>query len=213
MFPLAERVFHDDVASVVNISQPTCRVPSLDEEPAFCKYPDLILKYIVPASRESNFFVIRNNYTPRSIDGTLRDFSKRLDSFLARTSAAGMKVIYIAPAPKYYGVGADSFCSRQWYRPEWALSDDCRNGFPEDRGEELGRRRDVFDYLVDLSRKRNDFFVYDPFNPLCGNARGDCTPMRNGRLIYRDNSHITEEGSELLAPSFEAFLSEQVLRR
>jgi hypothetical protein len=150
--------------------------------------------------------VIRNNYSPRFVDGGLNDFSKRLEELLARTSAARLKVIYFAPAPKYYSVGPNSLCSRQWYRPDWAMGADCRNGFLEDRGEELARRRDVTEYLLGLSRKRSDFFIFDPFAFLCGTSEGDCTPVRGGRLIYRDDSHLTGHGSELLAAPFEAFL-------
>ena len=163
---------------------------------------------ILRAFRDSagtNVLVIRNNYAPRFVNGSLGDFSARLERLLQQTSAAGFKVIYVAPSTKYYSVGPDSLCSRQWYRPDWAMGEDCHSGFFEDRGEQLARRRDVTDYLIDLSRKRNDFFVFDPFDVLCGSSEGSCTPLRNGRLIYRDESHLTGEGSELLIDAFEAF--------
>src|SRR5262249_17061485 len=124
-------------------------------------------------------------------------------------SAAAFKVIYVVPSPKYYSVGATSLCSRQWYRPDWAMGEHCHSGLLEDRGEQLARRRDVTNYLIDLSRKRNDFFVFDPFDVLCGSSAGRCTPLRNGRLIYRDDSHLTVEGSELLVDAFEAWLRSQ----
>lgn len=92
------------------------------------------------------------------------------------------------------------------------MAANCRSGFIEDRGEELARRRDVTEYLYDLSQKRTDFFVFDPFPVLCGASAGDCTPVRDGHLIYRDESHLTGKGSELLAAPFEAFLrSHQLL--
>jgi peptidoglycan/LPS O-acetylase OafA/YrhL len=206
LFPMADQIYKDGVASVLNVSQPGCPFPPLEKDGHVCNYPDLIMK-VVPSDRTgSNILVIRINYSPRLIDGGLYDFSRRLESLLERTSAAGLKVIYFAPAPKYYSVGPYSLCSRQWYRPDWAMGADCRNGFLEDRGEELARRRDVTEYLLGLNRKGSDFFVFDPFVVLCGTSEGDCTPVRDGRLIYRDDSHLTAQGSELLAAPFEAFL-------
>jgi hypothetical protein len=191
---------------VLNVFETGCRVPRLENEDNVCQYPEWIMKMLASEGGGTNILVIRNNYSPRWADGQLSDFSKRMDALLAQTSAAGMKVIYIAPAPKYYKVGPESLCSSQWYRPGWSMDEDCRNGFIEDRGEELARRRDVTEYLLGLSRRRSDLFVFDPFEVLCGASQDYCTPLRNGRLIYRDDSHLTEEGSELLVAPFEAFL-------
>ena len=47
---------------------------------------------------------------------------------------------------------------------------------------------------------------FDPFAVLCGVLEGNCTPVRDGRLIYRDEVHLTGQGSELLTAPFEAFL-------
>ncbi|WP_370873718.1 SGNH hydrolase domain-containing protein [Caulobacter ginsengisoli] len=108
-----------------------------------------------------------------------------------------------------------------WTRASWlspsehflrrAISAQCKAGFTEDRGEQLARRRDFVAYLNALRARRQGFFLYDPFDPLCGSVGKVCTPVRNGRLIYRDSSHLTEEGSELLAPSFVAFLRDNGL--
>jgi hypothetical protein len=206
LFPMADEIYRDGVASVLNVFQPNCMVPSLAKEADFCKYPELIMKYVISPDAGKNIMVIRNNYSPRLLDGSLYDFSHRLEILLSETSRVGLKVIYVLPAPKYYKVGPASLCSHQWYRPDWSMGTDCRNGFVEDRGEQLTRRRDATDYLLSLSHKRSDFFVFDPFDVLCGGPVGDCTPVRNGRLIYRDDSHLTEEGSELLTSPFEAFL-------
>ncbi len=92
------------------------------------------------------------------------------------------------------------------------MEDKCRSGFAEDRAEQLARRRDVTNYLLNLSRLRRDFFVFDPFDVLCGGTEGRCTPLRNGRLIYRDDSHLTEEGSELLVGPFEEFMRRHQLQ-
>jgi hypothetical protein len=204
LFPFADKIAADGVASVTNVFQPGWTVPPLKTDPAICAFENALVKKFASNGKENNILVIRVNYAPRYINGDLNAFSKDLTAFLVRTSAAGLKVIYILPSPKYYSV--DDLCTPQWFRPEWAMGPECRNGFTEDRGEELARRRDVTDYLNDFSKTRNDFFVFDPFDTFCGSLKGPCTPLRNEQLIYRDSSHITERGSELLVAPFEAFL-------
>ncbi len=215
LLPMADVIYHDGEASVTNVFQTGCRTPRLESEESACDYVEPILKLQARGRHAANILVIRNNYAPRAIDGTLKSFSQRLEQLLDRASALGFKTIYIAPSPKYYSIGPGSLCSRQWYRPDWALDEKCRNGFPEDRAEQLARRRDTTNALIALSRQRKDFLVFDPFEYLCGTSagRGLCSPLHNGRLIYRDNSHLTEEGSELLARPFEEFLKRHGLSR
>jgi hypothetical protein len=110
-------------------------------------------------------------------------------------------------------VGDDSVCGKQWYRPAWAMDAQCNKGFSENRAEELARRSDVVDYLERLSATHPELLVFDPFDPLCGSASGDCTPLRKGKLIYRDDSHITVQGSDLLTGPFEQFLVSHGLAR
>ncbi len=102
---------------------------------------------------ETNILVIRNNYSPRSADGGLRDFSKRLEELLTRTSAAGDEGDLFRAGAEVLQRRTCQLCSPQWYRPDWAMGAECRNGFLEDRGEELARRRDVTEYLLGLSQK------------------------------------------------------------
>ena len=209
LFPMADKIYNDGVASVTNVFQTGCKVPPLKSDPAICGYVDALVKDSAPKPTQNTALVIRVNYAPRAISGDLKEFSSSLNALLARTSAAGMKVIYILPAPKYYSL--NNLCVPQWFRPKWAMGPECRNGFTEDRNEQLTRRRDVTDYLLELSKRRPDFFVFDPFDLFCGSAADACTPLRNGQLIYRDGSHLTEGGSELLVAPFEQFLRDHQL--
>jgi hypothetical protein len=206
LFPMAEQLYGDGIASVMNLSQDGCRAPRRRGEPELCDYPDAAMAWLARTQSGPKELVIRNNAAPQALDGSLGDFAARLERLIDRARALGFRVVYVAPGPKYYGVGSDSLCSRQWYRPTWALQDKCRSGFPEDRAEQLARRRDFAAYLTALAWRRPGVFVFDPFEALCGAATGPCTPVRNGRLIYRDSSHLTEAGSQSLTRPFEAFL-------
>jgi hypothetical protein len=208
LFPLSDEVFKAGVATVVNVTQPGCKFPAVDiPVEKICDYPDRLLQEFTSSQTHDTVFVIRNNFAPRRVNGDLARFSKLLEQQLNVLSAAGVKVIYFAPSPKYNSVG--DLCSPQWYRPEWAMGPECKNGFQEDRSEELARRRDVMSYLEGLTHRRKDFLLFDPFEVLCGTIDGlHCTPVRDGKLIYRDGTHLTAPGSELMAPSFVQFLQD-----
>jgi hypothetical protein len=207
LFPMADKLYEDGIASVLNVFQPSCKIVPID--PGQCAYPNLLIPKLASERPQDTILVLRENSSPRRVNGDLSTFSNALEKLLDTTSAAGMKVIYILPAPKYDSVG--SLCAPQWFRPAWAMAAQCRNGYLEDRGEEIARRRDITENLVDLSKKRSDFYVFDPFELFCGTAATTCTPLRDGKLIYRDSSHLTGQGSELLAAPFEAFLKDNHL--
>jgi hypothetical protein len=206
LFPMADRLAASGVATVLNVFQPGCRVPPLPNNEPVCGFaPTLLQHAVAPTGR--TVLVLRLNFAPRRIDGDLSQYTSHLEQLVNQASAANVSFIYIAPAPKYYSVGPGNFCAPQWFRPVWAMDEHCRTGFREDRTEQLARRSDFFNYLTALSRSRPNFFVYDPFDLLCGSSTGDCTPMRDGRLIYRDENHLTAQGSQLLAEPFAGFLT------
>jgi hypothetical protein len=207
LFPMADKIYEDGIASVLNVFQPGCKIVPI--APGDCAYPNLLIPKLASERAQDTILVLRENSSPRKVTGDLSTFSNALEKLLDSTSAAGIKVIYILPAPKYNSL--DSLCAPQWFRPAWAMAAECRNGYLEDRGEQTARRSDITEYLVELSNKRSDFYVFDPFELFCGTAATTCTPLRGGKLIYRDDSHITGQGSELLAAPFEEFLKDNHL--
>lgn len=211
LLPMSELIYKAGVASVLNLSQPGCTVPALPQEGEGCSYPDILLRRLNRDHPETSILVIRNNYSPKFADGSLGKFASTIEHFLDETSAIGLKVVYFAPAPKYYGVGPTSLCSRQWFRPQGAIAKKCAEGFTEERNEQAARRKDFFRYLSGLEVVRSGFYVYDPFEVLCGVPGTLCSPLRGERLIYRDPSHLTEEGSELLSAPFVEFLRQRDL--
>ena len=82
----------------------------------------------------------------------------------------------------------------------------CESDLLEPRAEQQARRREFLDALQNMQRHRSDFLVFDPFDTLCGRNPVACTPKRDGRLFYLDESHLTEEGSEMLTDPFVAAL-------
>lgn len=201
LFPTADAFAQSGIARVTNLYETSCSLPPPNNDEPRCQ---LSLKFVdalpdahsFPSRR--SFVVIRNNISPKAIDGSLSSFKKRMEPVVRSLVARGYAVVYFAPSPKYYSVGPDALCSIQWFRPASALSSRCAQGFTEMRSEQVARRSDFLGYLEELQRKVPQFVVFDPFETLCGSNATVCSPLRNGHLIYRDSSHLTERGSMLL---------------
>jgi hypothetical protein len=177
----------------------------LSGEAQYCHYQTALIDLLAQQGM-SVVLVLRNNYNPRGIDRSLDRFIAEITGLLDKASAVGMRVVYVAPAPKYAAVGPTSLCSIQWFRPSWAIGKRCESDLLESRAEQQARRREFLDALQKIQRQRKDFLVFDPFDTLCGREPVACSPKRDGRLFYRDESHLTEEGSEMLADPFVAAL-------
>ena len=211
MFPVSELAYRSGAASILSLYENGCRVPPLAGEAAGCgRVPD-VLGALPPDPGHRRILVLRTNFSPKAADGSLGAYARVLEPFVDRLTAQGYTLVYVAPSPKYASVGPGSLCSAQWFRPRWALPDRCRTGFVEDRGEQLARRQDYTDYLHGLARRKPGFLVFDPFDILCGDLAGRCTPVRGGELVYRDESHLTERGSESLAGPLLRFLADHRL--
>jgi len=201
LFAMADLVAARGEASVLNVAQDGCRAPPLSGEAAYCHYQSALIDLL--ARQGANVvLVLRNNYNPRGIDRSLDHFIAEITGLLDKASAVGMRIVYIAPGPKYASVGPTSLCSVQWFRPSWAIGERCEGDLIESRVEQQARRREFLSALQNIQRQRKDFLVFDPFDTLCGRDTVACTPKREGRLFYRDESHLTEEGSEMLADPF-----------
>ena len=87
--------------------------------------------------------------------------------------------MYFAPSPKYPAVGPGSLCTLQWFRPAWAISDRCKYGLTEDLNEQLARRNDFLIAIKYLEKNYSNFYVFDPFDVLCGSDGKLCTPLRD----------------------------------
>lgn len=211
LFPMADIVARDGAFAVTNLYETTCQTPPDTGAAPRCS---LGLKYLDGLPRLASgrsIIVVRNNISPKRVEPHFLFYEQSLAGMIRRLTAKGYAVVYVAPSPKYYSVGPGSLCSRQWYRPQWALSSRCRAGLAEPRSEEMVRRRDFMDYLRNGVAKMPRTFVFDPFETLCGSDPVTCSPVSGDRYTYRDDSHLTEFGSELMAPAFEAFLRQKGL--
>ena len=207
LFPMSDKIYYTGKASVLNIFQPACRFPSIANEDIVCAdFTANATKYLLTNKHKNLVFVIRQNYSPKFIDGTLTSYINLLENFLKNNTSKNINIVYFAPSPKYPAVGPGSLCTLQWFRPAWAISDRCKYGLTEDLNEQLARRNDFLIAIKYLEKNYSNFYVFDPFDVLCGSDGKLCTPLRDGHILYRDESHLTEYGSEVMSEPFIQFL-------
>ena len=140
LFPMADHISHDGIATVTNVFQPGCKIVPIDPGP--CAYPFTVMDRLATGQSQNVILVLRENSSPRSVSGDLVPFAKALQEFLDHASADHMKVIYIAPAPKYNSL--DSLCAPQWFRPASTMGPQCRNGFLEEIWGDVKGTRVIF---------------------------------------------------------------------
>jgi peptidoglycan/LPS O-acetylase OafA/YrhL len=210
MFGVSEVLYRSKVASVFNFGQPGCRAPKLDEEPDHCNYIENVLHEMPALNKgQKGYVVLRSNYNPRTLDGSLSNYMTKISSFHNLINKLGYTIIYIGPSPKFSSLTKGGLCSVQWFRPSWSLSESCKSGFRVSRSEEIKRTEAFLTELHSLESKLNDFYVFDPFPILCGPDENYCSAIRNNTLIYRDESHLSLAGGELLGQEFLVFLRDK----
>jgi len=207
MFGASEVLFDKKVASVINFGQSGCRTPRLYKEPDYCDYPETIMSAMPPLAEDQHgYVVLRSNYSPKYVDGSLSDYVTRIKSFYERMKKLDYGVIYVAPAPKFPTLVEGGLCTKQWYRPSWSLSEECSRGASVSRSEQLGRRIDFFKTLKKLESQYKNFHVFDPFHALCGSYDDVCTATRAGIPLYKDQTHLTTAGGEVIGTALLHFL-------
>ena len=207
MFGASEVLFREKVASVINFGQNGCRAPRRASEPKFCDYPDTVMAAMPPLAKDQRgYVVLRSNYNPLSLDGSLGRYVPRIESFYERMNQFGYGVIYVAAAPSFPLLTVGGLCTEQWFRPAWALSENCGADSSVSRSEQLELRKDFYNALKKLEKQYLNFHVFDPFDALCGPDKDICKATRNGVPLYRDPTHLTTAGGEVMGQAFLDFL-------
>jgi peptidoglycan/LPS O-acetylase OafA/YrhL len=207
MFGASEVLFREKVATVINFGQNGCRAPRRASEPKFCDYPDTVMAAMPPLAKDQRgYVVLRSNYNPLSLDGSLGRYAQRIESFYERMNQFGYGVIYVAAAPSFPLLTVGGLCTEQWFRPAWALSENCGADSSVSRSEQLELRKDFYNALKKLEKQYLNFHVFDPFDALCGPDKDICKATRNGVPLYRDPTHLTTAGGEVMGQAFLDFL-------
>ena len=113
----------------------------------------------------------------------------------------GTTMVLVGPLPQFRKPATQ--CVPEWFRMTRA---DCAIPVEWVQAERASYLKSV----AELTTANSNVYFWDPIPSLC--EERTCTPSRNGRLWFRDDSHLSFVGAQSLAPSFMEFLKVTPIR-
>ena len=210
LMPLSEQLFYRDNVMTVDLFNDGCTIPQLDIASGRCLHMNQAILGMAKKYKAKVTFVVSSNFI--GPDNFIQDTIRIAEE----VTSHGSNLIIMAPNPVYPGLidgGAvdKSICQIQWFRPTFALGEDCSNGFRINRRDNLFNKERVYyvSRLRDYASQNQRFFVYDLFEHLCFRDTPldkSCSPYKDAELVYYDDNHINIYGAKILYPSFKSFL-------
>ncbi len=122
-------------------------------------------------------------------------FARALDRTVKVLRAGGKRVIIVGPVPEYRRSVPGDLAKMHVWGGHWEIAP-TRSDF---------LRREAYAYAVFTSAaEKYGAVIVRPELLLCAQPR--CSPMKDGRPLYRDNTHLSIYGAEILAPLFTGLL-------
>jgi len=210
LMPLSEELFYRDNIATMDLFNDGCTIPQLDIASDRCSHMDSTIIGMAKRYKGRATFVVSSNFIgpDNFIQDTIR-VAKEVTRF-------GSRLIIVTPNPLYPGLSDGgtvdkSICQIQWFRPAFALGEDCGNGFRINRRDNFFNKERLYyvSKLREYATRNRRFFVFDLFEHLCFRVAPfdkSCSPYKEGELMYYDDNHINVAGAKSLYPSFKAFL-------
>ena len=130
------------------------------------------------------------------------------DAILAAIKLANQKkanLIIFGQIP-VYSTPASDMCQKTWYRPEFAISENCEEGM--DYSEAIKMSNPANSFYSSLPLKYNNVYYFDQVRFLCSPYEKKCKTKDKGRYLYYDGNHLTREGADLMKAPFSRFLAD-----
>lgn len=167
---------------------------------------------LVLVSSLPNYFGVKEGLRTPSI---AKAYQKSLLDLAAATASRGARVIVFLPLPTFRQAMITlplSLCHVEWFRPSWALPDDCRQVVVR-RNESIAEASLIRAVQKQAASRSKFIDIFDPFPSLCATTAPYCSNHYHGRLLFSDGSHLTAEGAQKLHAEFSQFLSRTMTTR
>jgi hypothetical protein len=116
-------------------------------------------------------------------------------AFAKVMGARGVSLVFTGPTPEF-GLPATQ-CVPEWFRSS-------KSGCEVALGPLLQQKKAYADFITATTAGSGEGSLWDPLPVLCGAE--SCVPFKDGRLLFRDQHHLTVRGSEMLAGDFIKFI-------
>ncbi len=132
-------------------------------------------------------------------------FKNNFNKWAQYSLKRGLNIVVFSQIPIFKGVPntPDTWaCTKEWFRP--ILHKGCALNFSEPKVQIENRINDTNKILRSIAIENENVYFFDAFNILC--PAKNCSSFISNAQIFRDDNHLTQEGSEYLAPYFVNFL-------
>ena len=119
-----------------------------------------------------------------------------------------INVVIFAPIPLFRGnprgdLPPEQLCRKEWFRPN--IPKECLVLFKERRSTLDSRLKKINKRLEALAATNKNLQIYKPFSLLCPRQSNYCETYLKGIRIFRDDNHLSRDGSLLVASDFLGF--------
>ena len=187
---------------------------------------------ILALSSRLEYYFIRTKFNLEHEDTTLRladgdwnsiEEDQALSAWLneVRTIAKkseekGIRIVIIAPTPVFRGnpkgeQPPGQLCVKEWFRPR--IPKECPGLFRQERSTLESRLKKIDKGLDALAATNKNIQIYKPFDILCPKRSDSGETYLNGIRTFRDDDHLSMDGSLLVASDFLDFASKTGLIR
>jgi peptidoglycan/LPS O-acetylase OafA/YrhL len=195
---------HDQTAMGVHLIE-TPGVPFPVSRNAISEVREEIFEEIIRRAKKGDIVAVSRLFFDRSTGlemADLADWYTDLTNLAHYLTPRDIRLVVIGPPPmfKFEFIGS---C---------VLSSTNNHSACDAAREKMSPRiENVERALENATKSASNAFVFKPFSLLCPATSEQCSPMKNGDLLYRDKDHLNSLGSASISDGFIVFLREHGL--
>ncbi|MCP9783568.1 acyltransferase [Cyanobium sp. WKJ7-Wakatipu] len=163
-----------------------------------------------------NLKLADNDWNAIEEDQALSAWLNEVRVIAKKSEAKGISVVLIAPIPVFRGNPKggqlpEQLCAKEWFRPK--ILKECLGLFRQERSTLVSRLEKINREMDALAATNRNVQIYKPFDTLCPKRSDYCETYLKGVRTFRDDDHLSRDGSLLVASDFLDFASKTGLIR
>jgi peptidoglycan/LPS O-acetylase OafA/YrhL len=153
----------------------------------------------------TNLNLADNDWNAIQEDQALSAWLNEVRAIAKKSEAKGISIVLIAPIPVFRGnpkggQPPEQLCAKEWFRPK--IPKECLGLFRQERSTLVSRLKKINRELDALAATNKNIQIYKPFDTLCPKRSDYCGTYLKGVRTFRDDDHLSRDGSLLVASDF-----------
>ena len=133
-------------------------------------------------------------------------YGEYLKTIYRKINQKDANLIVFQPTHSFKGITLPPNVCRQWFS---SLNQECKRGLTINRNLALNNLSYVREMHIRISEETNKGIkIFDPFRVLCPPNQIECSQIIDGKPLYLDNDHLSEEGALIMKNEFLQILND-----